>query len=89
MDLNLVKEQAQQMQGAGAESKEIVLMLRSSGVSKTISIMVLAELGMPLARAKEVVHNSQAWADTREADEKFSATVESVLETLGTTSEDD
>jgi hypothetical protein len=51
--------------------------LRSSGCSKIDSIAILArECGIGLARAKEVVHFSRAWNDTREADESFHADIE-------------
>jgi hypothetical protein len=50
----------------------VIAYLRASGCSKIDSIAVLIETyGIDLAKAKEVVHFSPSWDDTRASDEKF------------------
>jgi hypothetical protein len=57
----------------GGESVESIIgYLRASGCSKIDSIAVLNRAcGIGLAKAKEIVHFSAIWADTKAADEKF------------------
>ncbi|WP_370943429.1 hypothetical protein AB5J62_30600 [Amycolatopsis sp. cg5] len=50
------------------ESK--LAMLRANGFSQVDCIRALSE-GSTLAEAKQVVHFSEAWADTREASEQL------------------
>ena len=37
------------------------------------SIKILAEIGVPLAQAKTIVHHSEVWGDTRAQDPRLSA----------------
>lgn len=55
------------------ESMEaVVRYLRASACSKIDSIaMLVATYGIGVARAKEVVHLSPSWDDTRASDETF------------------
>jgi hypothetical protein len=57
----------------GGESVESIIgYLRASGCTKIDSIAVLnGAYGIGLAKAKEIVHFSATWADTKAADEKF------------------
>ncbi len=51
--------------------EELLAVLRKCGVSKVVSIRVLAELGYALSQAKELVHHSQTWSDVAANDEAF------------------
>ena len=61
--------------------QEAVAILKSAGLSKIGSIKVLREeSGLPLRDVKRLVHESPAWADVRERDDRFHATLEDALE---------
>lgn len=52
--------------------EEVLVTLRGEGGSKVDAIRATVEvLDLPLADAKVLVHDSEAWADRRTADEAF------------------
>ena len=56
----------------GEDAEVIIRFLRESGCSKIDSIAILvAACGISLAKAKEVVHFSSTWHDTKARDEQF------------------
>lgn len=56
----------------GARWDAILVALRDQGFSKIDSIRATAEiLRLPLADAKRLVHDSQAWADRRQNDDEW------------------
>jgi len=56
----------------GARWNVILFILRDEGFSKSECIRVTVEiLRLPLADAKRIVHESRAWADRREQDDRF------------------
>jgi ribosomal protein L7/L12 len=62
----------QSLHAEGKNKEDIVSFLRAQGCSKVESIAIFAKaLGIGLAEAKNVVHLSDAWSDTREGDERF------------------
>lgn len=70
-------EQCHKLRAKGDSNEEIVSFLRSQGYSKTQSIALVAKaLNLSLAQAKELVHDSCAWADVRQRDELFHDAVE-------------
>ena len=57
---------------SGGDVESIIRYLRASSCSKIESIAVLVgTYGIDLAKAKEVVHLSPTWDDTKASDEKF------------------
>lgn len=57
---------------AGGSVEQLIEFLRSSGCSKIDTIAVIASAcGVGLGDAKEAVHFSPAWDDTRAEDERF------------------
>ena len=58
-----------------AEQKDVdkvIAILRASKFSKTDCIKAVIDVcGLTLAEAKEAVHFSPVWSDTRDADERF------------------
>lgn len=56
----------------GADHEELVAFLRQQGCSKLDSIAVLSTaLKLGLGRAKELVHCSDTWRDTRQSDDQL------------------
>ena len=72
-----VTERASAMWDDGARWDEILGTLRDEGYSKVECIRATVEiLRLPLADAKRVVHDSRAWADRREDDDRFHEVME-------------
>lgn len=64
----------------GVDIEEGLRRLRSAGLSKVQCIVVLAEsAGLGLASAKQYVHDSKAWRDCRDRDERFHDWVEETI----------
>ena len=60
----------------GADKEALLEFLRESGCSKIDSIVVVMRtFEIDLAKAKETVHFSRTWHDTRKADESFHETL--------------
>lgn len=77
----MVVERASVMWDEGARSDAILEALRNEGFSKIDCIRATVEvLGLPLADAKRVVHESHAWADRREHDDKSHDTLVAELQ---------
>lgn len=67
-----VVERGSTMWNDGARWDAILDALRNEGFSKMDCIRASVEvLRLPLADAKRVVHESRAWADRREDDDRF------------------
>ena len=76
-DPTSLANKCQSLHAEGKSQNEIVSFLRAQGCSKVESMAILAKaLGIGLGKAKEVVHLSGAWADTRERDERFQSSLE-------------
>ena len=72
-----VTDRATEMWDEGARWDAILQTLRGEGFSKVDCIRATVEiLRLPLADAKRVVHESQAWADRRESDDQFHEVLE-------------
>ena len=72
-----VTERATALWDAGARWDEILEALRNEGFSKVDCIRATVEiLRLPLADAKRIVHESRAWADRREDDDRFHEVLE-------------
>lgn len=72
-----VTERATAMWDDGARWDEILGTLRDEGFSKVECIRATVEiLRLPLADAKRIVHESRAWADRREDDDRFHEVLE-------------
>lgn len=58
--------------GQGDTIEDVIRFLRSSGCWKTETIIVISKAsGIGPAKAKELVHFSETWKDTRSSDEKL------------------
>jgi hypothetical protein len=76
-DPTSLTNKCQSLHAEGKSQDEIVSFLRAQGCSKVESIAILAKaLGIGLGKAKEVVHLSATWADTRGRDERFQSSLE-------------
>jgi hypothetical protein len=65
----------------GKDIQAILTFARQSGCSKTDAMRLLILLrDMSLAEAKQVVHFSEAWRDTKQLDEEFQDRLQSVVE---------
>jgi hypothetical protein len=54
------------------ELEPVVKFLKGLGLSKVESMICIVESGVaPMSQAKEIVHNSDSWAERREADDAF------------------
>jgi hypothetical protein len=70
-------ERAIAMWDDGARWDQILGTLRAEGFSKVECIQATVEiLRLPLADAKRIVHESQAWADRRGDDDRFHEVLE-------------
>jgi len=64
--------QCTQMLSDGCNVEAVLRFLKQNGASKVSSIKALADLkAIPLGEAKDIVHFSDTWNDTREHDEKI------------------
>jgi ribosomal protein L7/L12 len=73
-------DECKQLQEDGKQVEEIILYLRQVTGRKILSMKVMAELlGISIREAKELVHNSNSWADAREGDETF---IETIIEAI-------
>jgi len=64
-------------------TESILSFLKESGCSKIDSMRVLMELmGLSLGEAKQVVHLSEAWRDTRDSDDRFHESLQRVAEDI-------
>jgi ribosomal protein L7/L12 len=73
--------QAEQLQRDGRDIDDILVFLRAQGCSKIDSIKLLMQLSnLTLAEAKERVHCSRAWDDTRAADEALHEALDEAIE---------
>jgi hypothetical protein len=71
-----VTEQALARWDDGARWDAILEALRNEGFTKVDCVRATVEvLRLPLADAKRIVHESRAWADRRERDDKWHDTV--------------
>ncbi len=76
-------EESRRMYDSGSSTDDILAFLRQQGATKVESIRLLIELaGLTNEEAKLAVHWSDAWRDTREADEELHATVEEAAKHL-------
>ncbi len=67
-----VNERAAELWREGARWDIILVRLRDEGFSKVDCIKATVEqLRVPLADAKRLVHDSEAWADARQRDEEW------------------
>jgi hypothetical protein len=82
MEPFVIRTEAQKMLTAGEGMEGILEMLRTRGLSKVMSIKMLAQLGIPLAQAKIAVHESEVWSDVRGSHDRFSESMEQVLDEL-------
>lgn len=81
MDRDALISECKRRRGAGADTETLIALLRSAGCSKIDSIAVLvAVCDVSLGAAKQLVHLSPTWGDTRIADDAFHATL---VDTLG------
>src|SRR5581483_4320139 len=72
-----VTARAKGMWDEGGRWDEILVCLRGEGFSKVVCIRATVEiLRLPLAAAKRLVHESRAWADRREPDDRFHEVIE-------------
>jgi len=63
---------------ASADAERVVEILREAGYSKVTSLpIVVRVMGIPLADAKTLVHNSTTWRDVRVRDETFQSSLTS------------
>jgi len=75
-------ERATALWDEGARWDEILASLRAEGFSKVDCIRTSVEiLRLPLADAKRIVHESQAWADRRGTDDQFHDGLEATFRT--------
>jgi hypothetical protein len=71
------------MYDSGFATGDILAHLRNAGATKVDSIRVLIEIaGLTNAQAKMIVHWSDAWQDTREADDGLQVSVEEAARQL-------
>ena len=65
----------------GKDIQAVLTFARESGCSKTDAMRLLILLqGISLAEAKQLVHFSEAWKDTKQQDEEFQDRLQSVVE---------
>jgi hypothetical protein len=65
----------------GKDIQAILTLARQNGCSKTDAMRLLMLLrDMSLAEAKQVVHFSEAWKDTKQQDEEFQDRLQNVVE---------
>jgi ribosomal protein L7/L12 len=68
----------------GRPIEDVLSALRRQGCSKAESIRALKEAtGWPLTEAKRSVHESAAWADVKERDDRLLDELESMIPQLG------
>jgi len=73
-------EQCKSMLTDRHTTEDILLFLRSNNCSKIDSIRALILLkDISLREAKETVHFSETWKDTKDTDEKLHAGLEAIL----------
>jgi hypothetical protein len=82
MEPFVILTEAQKMLAAGKGMEAILEMLRTRGLSKVMSIKMLAQLGIPLAQAKSAVHESEVWSDVRGSHDRFSESIKQLLDEL-------
>ena len=74
-------EEGKNMLEHEATIEDVLLFLRRNECSKIDSIRALMLVrDLSIAEAKEIVHFSQAWKDSRESDEGFHAQLEAAME---------
>ena len=79
-DTATLVNECQRQRAAGKSNDDLVAFLRTQGCSKVESMAIVARAcGVGLGEAKEIVHLSKAWADTRERDERFQQSLEAGL----------
>ena len=72
LQIGAVLQEVRSLRANGADQEDILSFLRRRCFSKVVSARILMELEeLTLEEAKHAVHFSRAWADTREADERF------------------
>src|SRR3990172_2917260 len=75
--------ESRRMHDTGRSTEDILAWLREQGATKVESIRLLIELGgLANEEAKMIVHWSDAWQDTREADDGLQASVEEAARQL-------
>ena len=74
-------DSSREMLKDGKDIQAILTFARQSGCSKTDAMRLLILLrDMSLAEAKQIVHFSEAWKDTKQQDEEFHDQMQSVVE---------
>jgi len=74
-------DESREMLRDGKDVQAILTFARHRGCSKTDAMRLLMLLrDMSLAEAKQVVHFSEAWRDTKQQDEEFQDRLQSVIE---------
>jgi ribosomal protein L7/L12 len=67
----------------GANLDGVIRRMRALGLNKIDSIKMLRDhAGVPLGRAKDIVHLSPAWADRYESDERLHDMAEQAFESV-------
>jgi ribosomal protein L7/L12 len=75
-----VTERATAMWDEGSRWDEILETLRAEGFSKVECIRATVEiLRLPLADAKRIVHESRAWSDRRQEDDRLHEALEAEI----------
>jgi hypothetical protein len=76
MDNQTLISECKRMAAQGKNPEDVLQFLRAEGCSKVTSIAILAKaLAVGLGQAKEMVHTSRTWADVRERDDQFHASI--------------
>jgi ribosomal protein L7/L12 len=76
--------ECERRQETGADVEALIGFLRESGCSKIDCIVVLRQVRkLSAAEAKEIVHFSPTWSDTRASDEKIHEDVIDAATKLG------
>jgi ribosomal protein L7/L12 len=76
-------EACRPMLTSGNNTESVLTFLKESGCSKIESMRVLIELmGLSLGEAKQVVHLSEAWRDTRDRDDSFHESLQRLAERM-------
>ncbi len=79
-----VENQVRALLTIGTSFPKVIRIMRSLGLNKIESMKLLRNYGgMPLGKAKDLVHLTEAWADCLEADEAFHEIAEKAARQTG------